>query len=323
MKKIFVIGIIMLLVLTMVGCDDNTSTVVTTRAFLGGEMGLDAQFEKSLPPDEILDEGQQSFAIALKLENIGEADVLEGEGYVEIKGISPENFDKSSQEDLKKEFSDDLRKAKKSSDSNRIEGGISYIDFPDLKFLPDISGDQEISFQADVCYDYMTTSTALVCIKKEGRLDVDKGICNDNEEKEVQNSGSPIHITKLVQSPAGRGKTRFAFTISHVGDPLLDSFFKKDTNCDDEVSNSDRYKILFKVPTEINGKKFECTTLEGSDADESEGFITLYDKKERSVQCTLDVSNADASFPTSITVELEYRYLQRLDRTSVIKDVSD
>ena len=203
MKKLFVIGIILLLVLVSVGCDEDTDVTSPSRAFLGGEAGLKAEFINGMPPDEILDKESQTFGIGLELENMGEVSVLEGEGYVEIVGINGPDFG-VDQDTLKKDIDDGISGVKKNINGERIAGGFGLVEFTDLKYLQDIPGEVTLPMTADICYNYKTRAATKICVKKdllEG-IGEDK-ICEVSGEKDIQNSGAPIHITGLTQNPIG------------------------------------------------------------------------------------------------------------------------
>ncbi len=326
-KTIFAISMILLLILVISGCDEEVSNTSPGDAFLGGQAGLKVEFQKGMPPPEVLDDNKQRFGIAVKLHNIGESDVIANGGYVEIVGINAKQFGKNNQDDLKKEIDDELKGAKKSlRGGERIDGGQTIVEFSDLKYKPDLPGDNKFNIVADVCYNYKTTSVVNVCVKKDLLKDLsDEKICQVTGDKDVQNSGGPIHITKVSQNPIGDSKIQLLFTIAHVGDPE-DSFFKRGTDCDDSTVNDDRYRVYFKILSDIDGAKPQCNRLEtasGDNVDRSEGYITLYDREEQPMSCTIDLSGVSSkAFETVLKLEMEYRYLQSLGKELIVKDVS-
>ncbi len=319
MKKICAFAMILLLVLMFTGCDDEESTTSPSAAFLGGEAGLKVNFLNDMPPDEILDKKSQPFGIGIKLENMGEANVEDEAGYIEISGLNAVDFG-VEWNDLKKDIKDEIKGVRKTITGARVAGGVDIIEFTGLNYEQDIPGQITLPMIADICYNYKTRVATKICVKKDLLDDLEGDrICEVSGEKDVQNSGAPLHITKLSQAPLGKDKIQLLFTIGHVGDPE-DSFFEKNKECSDLEGNVERYKIYFNFLTEINGKKAQCN-LEADD-DKSKGYITLYDKGERQVSCTLDISNAEKVFEKVIDVELEYRYMQSLRKELLIKDVN-
>ncbi len=324
-KKMFLMFVICLLVFSLSGCGDTEEQTSPGNAFLGGQAGLKAEFVDGMPPDSILDNDKQNFGIGIKLENMGEADVLENDGYIEIVGINAKDFGKTGQSDLKKNVDDEIKGAKRSLDGDRIKGGLAIVEFPDLKYKQDLPGESSLQITADICYNYKTRAASKICVKKEllRGLDTDK-ICKVSEEKDVENSGGPVQITSVKQNPVGEGKIQLLFTIAHVGSPE-DSFFKRGTDCEEIESNSDRYKVYFKVLNDVDGKKPQCSGLDsgsGSNVDKSEGYITLFSKAERQLSCTLNVEDVDTIFEKVMSFELEYRYFQSLQKDLKIRDVS-
>lgn len=326
MKKIFLMLAVFLLILSFAGCDDTTETTSPSSAFLGGQAALKAEFIQGMPPDEILDNDKQTFGIGVKLENMGEADVLENSGYIDIVGINSKDFGKTSQADLKKNIEDEIKGAKRSLDGDRIEGGVTIVEFSDLKYKQDLPGESILPITADICYNYRTRAASKICVKKNllTGIDADK-ICKVSEDKTIENSGGPVQITSMKQNPIGDGKIQILLNIAHVGEQT-NSFFKRGTDCDDVETNPDRYKVYFKILTDVNGKKPQCSGLDTgsseSNVDKSEGYITLFSKAERQLSCTLDVSSVDTIFEKVMSFELEYRYLQSLTKDLTIKDVS-
>ncbi len=323
-KNLFILGMILLLVLALTGCDEDTSADDSgTRAFLGGDTGLTAEFGQKAPPDEVYDNDKYPFDITIELENVGEHDLESDNGYVEIIGIKPEHFGKSGQDDFKTNFEDDMNGARRKSDGTRLKGDKTFVEFEDLSYKLDSSGDIDFNIRADICYDYKTIATSKICIKENMIDDLEtKKTCIVNEGKSIQNSGAPLQITKLVQDASGKEKIQLTFTIDHVGN-FEESFFKKSTECDTSINNDDLYKVYFKIvkPEDSN---IECSALRDSESgSSSEGYITLHEKDSRDIICRLDTSDVTSTYEEPIEVELEYRYLSYLEKEVKVKDILD
>ncbi len=309
------------LMFSLTGCQTTTTNTGSVAPFIGGNSGLKLSFVDGAPPDQIYDMGSSAFAIGIKVDNVGEYSLEPNEGYVEIIGINPQDFNKGAQTDLRKSLEDGLRGAKKNLGGSALEGDSSVAEFADLKYLPDLKGNTDFKFRANLCYDYVTQTSTKICINRNPLGGVGEAICKVSGEKSPQNSGGPIHITKMKEIPLGNNKVQLLFEVGHTGDKL-GLFYKPGTECNDAITNQDKYKVYLTVTSDINGVKPKCTGLEMASVDESEGYVTLFGGKNRAVTCTLDLSHVDSVFEELFSVELRYRYHQYLDKNIEIQDVS-
>ena len=150
---------------------------------------------------------------------------------------------------------------------------------------------------------------------------MEKKICEITGEKNPVNSGGPVHITSLKENPMGQEKVQITFVIENVKSVPGVIFSKDAQSCDDSINNPDLHKVWVNVKTEINGAGAECNGLnEGSGS--SQGYVTLYNGEPRTVTCSIDLSHIDSIFEQVYEIELEYRYLQHIERPLEIRDVS-
>ena len=320
MKKILVILAIIMMILVG-GCKSDKDTGGGSKAFVGGDTAIEMEFIDGAPPDEVYDNGQYPFSVAIKIENVGEEDIDVNQGYIKITGINPTDFGKSSV-DMTQDFPDDLDGVKKNVDGSTLSGGVGIAEFNDLNYEPDVAGDFEgPRIRAEACFDYKTRASSNICVKED--LLTNEGsesICELSEDKDVENSGGPIQVTSVTEQPMGSDKIHVSFVVDHVGD-VNDRFFKVSTECDDKPTNSDRYKVFVDVTSDINGVTAECSGLQDASSDKSSGYITLFDKEPRTVICSFDVSGASGEFEDLFTVELSYRYMQFIEKNILVKDV--
>jgi len=314
MKKIiFIIGILSLLML--IGCEtEEKKTIQTT--YIGGQSGLIASFIEGAPPSEIFDNNQYPFGIAIKLENKGEFDIAVDAGYVEMLGFNPTDLG-TTQANLKKNIGL-MKGTKKNFDGSVLNGDSTVIEFNDLNYAVNLPGDLDLKVRANTCYDYATKVSTKICVKKD-LLSTSKAICEISGEKDVANSGAPIHITSFKENPIGSNKLQFTFVIEKVGE-TNDRFFKKSTDCLDTATNMNKNIIHVKITSGVGGISPSCTGFrEGSG---SEGDVMLYDGAPRTVTCTVDTTNVQGEFEDFMNIELGYRYMQFIEKSIVIKDVS-
>lgn len=322
MKKY--IGIIFIMsLLTLAGCDNNDQTgPVSTDPFIGGTEAVSISFLESTPPDYIFDNGKFPFAVNVKLENLGESNVENG--YVEIIGINPVDFSKTGQSDLRKDLPM-LTGTRKNFDGSVIDGATNFVEFSALNYKPDLRGNSVVKIRADVCYGYETLTTTKVCIKEnllQGLSEGSEQICDITGDKEVQNSKAPVHISTMRQQPVGENKINFIFVIEKVGN-VNDQLYKQGTECKDLVTNTDKNKIFVEIANDVNGKKPVCNGLEEANSEGSSGYVTLFDGKPRTVQCTLDITGISGNaFEDDIEINLKYNYHQYIQKEVEVRDVS-
>ncbi len=301
----------------------KTSAVDTTTPFIGGANGLRASFIEGAPPEYIFDKGNYPFGISVKLENLGEDPLEVMDAFVEIEGINPIDFGKASQSDLIENIPNRLEAARKNFDGTVIPGGQTVVEFGELRYLPDLHGNTQAKIRANVCYNYRTQTSTKVCIKGDLLRDVQGGdICKVAEDKQPQNSGGPIHISKLREAPIGTDKIQVSFEVAHVGD-AADRFFNVDAaECDTSITNPDRNMVFINVISDVNGRIPKCDGLQEAAPDGSSGFVTLFEGAPRIVTCTIDISGIESTFEDLFEVDLEYKYLQAIEKQLLIRDVA-
>jgi len=319
MNKGLVLVVILCMILFLTGCGTQTATGST---FIGGKDGLKASFLTGSPPDKTTDGGSSGFGIVVKLENVGENTVAGTDGYVEIWGLEPGAYGKTTA-DLKKPFGSDIRSAKMNS-GNVLSGGISTVAFDGLKYMPIIQGDQPQTVWANICYKYKTQVAAQICVKNNVEQALNsKQLCEVEGEKNPQNSGAPIQVTSLKETYAGNGTIGLTLVLSHEGTGY--NFFKDDKlDCRNVESNSDAGKVKVKfTDVQVFGRARQVK-CQGIDTD---GYVRLYKETDSgkatyTLYCTLDVSGSDNVVEVPIGLELSYVYLQTISSPMTIRHIS-
>ena len=257
-------SILLILLLLLAACQGQDTGPADGTPFLGGSQGLVLSFLEDSPPQTVYDKGQMTFGITVKLENNGEWDVPHERIFVDILGFEPSLFGASSSS-LTKSPSDDI--VGRGREEFRQEVAPSFIDFERLKYVGEIPG-AELSFpvRANACYFYGTIATTKLCSRANLISPTPDGLCNVNEPKEVFNSGAPVQVTSLTQSPRAADKIGFTFKINHVGTGQI---FEQEKLCDESQRTFEN-----RVYVEVKGlSNVQCTGLEGSATDR--GFTVL------------------------------------------------
>ncbi len=313
--------------LLITGCagKKNKSKEDMEKPFIGGNVALDLYLQKGLPPAVVHDNGKFPFGVGLFLENVGEADIGPGTenpyAQVRLEGILPSNFG-TTESDLVKNLDSSLKGARKNFDGSILPGESTTVTFEPLNYQQDLKGNYPVTIRALACYDYKTTATAQICVKSDViETQEDSSICTLTGEKNPQNSGSPIHVSSLVENPMGENKVQVNFIVEHVGSG---DFYGRESgeNCDPSVRNTNRYEVDVNVlPFEDPDTSISCNRFEGGRS----GSITLYQGSPTTVTCTIE-QNSDSDvriYQDVMTIELKYRYGEFIEQQVVVQDVSN
>ena len=329
--------LISIMVIIIAGCEGGSSsgsgtttkTGGSTKAFVGGTVGLEAKFLSGAPPDEVNDQ-DFPFDINIIIENQGEYDVSKNKTTLEITGIHPPDFGKTQEQLRVNSAPEDLFGAKKDSQGNTIAGASVIFDtFSDLEFQKPISGSPKFIIRANLCYTYGTNAIAQVCVledltgrtRKTGELP----LCEPtNNNIEVENSGAPVHVDNFAQTVTGKDKISFSFNIKHKGEKE-NRVAERGSECSSEVAKKD--KIFVTVDTGLAGLK--CSGLSsGTVNDEDgveEGYVKLFGEsagtEERAVFCSQPLPAERTDFQKQVKITIEYDYRQHIDKELTVKHI--
>lgn len=309
MKKIFYLITFLLIIISLTGCDrDGGTTTRTGKAYIGGEEGLSFEFDEDAPPDEVMDDGQESFPIRLMVKNEGEYTIDKGGIVASLSGISKSDFDLKSLH-AKSDF--DLQRKEKTTGA---EGEENILDFDDAKFVNDLAADFETTIFADVCYRYRTVAAASICLKRDSvQSRKSRDACEiRSDDVDYENSGAPIQVISVKQYPGGSNRVTFTFVIENKGDgkSYLANHFTSDCIVEDEFM-SDELNIEVTSPSRNIG--VTCDTLDGS----SKGTIKLFNNK-RTVTCSINTGSLQkTAYEGRVNIKLDYFY-----RNDVSKDIT-
>lgn len=325
MRNVLFVALIAV-VLFLSGCQggETTNTVGDTTSFIGGSDALKFSFVDSAPASEVIE--KTPFGVTLQVENAGEAQVNQNAVLIEISGIVPSDFGKTTA-DMTKTSSTDLFAKKKTIDNQVTPGTQAYIDFGTYTYATDLQGNMPFTLNAKACYAYYTNAVTKMCVRKDllgATVDPGKG-CVVKGDKAVQNSGAPVQISALSETPSGKDRVSFTFSIEKVG--AGDVFkYGGPITCDD-TDMATKNKVLFTVDTGLPG--LICDAIEtpytypaGSSPTQYGGYVTLFSGK-RTVTCT-QVISADKmlDFEKVVNMKLDYLYSEVVSKNIVVKNVN-
>ncbi|MFT4250547.1 MAG: hypothetical protein ACMXYD_04245 [Candidatus Woesearchaeota archaeon] len=338
MNKALILCLVAALVV-FAACESAPEAPDLATPYIGGVQGIAMSFPQGMPPAEIFDDGQGEFSIGILLENVGESAVGPGTrnpyGHVEIIGINPRNFGsgfgQASHNDLFVTFDEaqlTLEPARRGFDGSIITGESGLIEFPSLSYLPDITGNQQLTVRANVCYEYRSYTRGQICIK-DNLLEraQDDSICTVSGAKAFSGSGAPVQVTSLTQNPAGSSRIQVTFTVENLGRGIVFapmSTVNSPNICQASAGvNTQRDVVGVQVSL---GDEFttdylvNCPLLGGQDR----GVIRMFQGAPAVVTCTIDNIDASAGriFTENLNVDLHYTYLEHIERPLLIRDTN-
>ena len=325
-KIVFIVLSLSLLVLisSCKGGDSGTGAAPKT-PFLEGSTGLVIEFEDGSPPNEVADRGTFDFNAIVKLRNDGEFDVKKDKVKVDLVGILPQDFN-ALPDDLKlKSPSDDLTSRKRDSEGNIIEGITTFVTFPNeagtLNFPGTLSGNQQFTFRADVCYLYQTKAVATLCVLRDLINVREDAVCDPSESKSIFSSGAPVHAANFRQSTLGKDKIGFSFDVVHGGNGIIyksGSADAADANCPKDSSERRQKENRVKVTVNTGLSGLRCSGLDSGTV----GHVILVGGK-RSITCTQDLDTGRNDFEKPIEISLDYNYNDDKETSVLVKHLID
>lgn len=304
--------------------------------FIGGTQGLALSFADGMPPPEIFDAGQSVFSVGVYMQNVGEAPIGYAQGrnsygYVELIGISPQQFGQFSQQDLRVTWQDiqlELEGARRGYDGSIIVGDIDIVTIDELSYVPDRQGNTEVTMRANVCYEYATFTNTDICIKDDILENVfDDTICTLTGAKRVSNSGAPIQVTQVTQNPAGRDRMQVTFTIENkgMGTPFLPVSRQgfTDDACQQSVGQN-QYRNMAYAEVSIGGDTglydINCPLLQGGS---DRGDLRLWQGSPATVTCQITpLQTSSRIYTESMQIDLWYTYFESIETPVLIRDTS-
>jgi hypothetical protein len=323
----FVIGVALLFIAA--GCDGGGSTEGTGSApktpFLGGSQGLEIEFLKGSPPEEVTDSGTFDFQAIVSLKNEGEFELERDQVKIDVVGFLPDDFGVSQDQLSDQQPEDNPTARKRDSEGNIIDAIETFVTFPSqdsfFNFERSVTGNTEFTFKADVCYKYQTTALSRICVLRD-LVNVDSDdVCDPSESKTLFSSGSPINIGSFRQTVAGQNKISFSFDVSHTGSGKV--FKEGDStspaaNCpsDPRETREKENRVLVAVNTGL--PNLRCVGLSGS----TSGFVTLVNKK-RTVTCTQELDPGRNDFETNVEITADFNYEDSSEQKVLVKHLAD
>lgn len=338
MKRYF-LAVLLATVLLAAGCGPQETQPDISQAYVGGDNGLALSFAPQMPPAEVYDEGQITFPIGIQIQNVGESPIgvntQSAFGFIEIIGISPTQFGKTTQDDFIVTWEQaDLRLlgAQRGFDGTTFPGETALVEIPELSFVGDRTGNAEYTVRANVCYEYRSEAQGQICIKDNVlELAADDTICTLTGNKPLQTSGAPVQVTQLAQNPAGADRIQITFRIENIGPGMVFapagqfSYAQQGQICDPSAGPN-TLRNQMNVEVSLGDEAFSadynirCPLLGGGNF----GTVRMFGGAPIDLSCTLETFGREGGrvFTDNFNVDLHYTYLDFIERPVVVRDAS-
>jgi hypothetical protein len=289
--------VLSLSLIMIVGCQESEETQTGESPYLGGSLGVIAEFEP-MGIDEAgiysIFEGE-SFPIQVIIKNKGEYDLSPGKVKVNLYGILLSDFSGISSGEIS-----NTGKIDKMSESNE-EGGEEIVNFgQDVKYKPVVPGTfYDVNVFASYTYNYKTYAIVpKVCFKENLR---DDRVCDIESSKDLFVSAAPIQVQSVEEKPAGVGLIELDFEIDNVGGG-------KSTLPGQEFSTQYN-QLAYVIEPSSEASKWTCSSSG------RENQARLVDGKA-TVRCKLNTPlEKDALYTKQIGLTLNYDYRDIIQET--------
>lgn len=299
------------IVIALVSACQQQAGVEGGTPFIGGQQGLEVSFEANAPPSETFDGGSAPFDIVVRARNLGEYALPKEKVSVSIMGLNPAEFGKTAS-DLIKNPPEELVPRRKDVQGNVVESNIVTTSFQGLNHNEKITGTAlTFPIRAQVCYGYGTIAAAQLCVRSNILNPMAGGLCELSGAKAVYNSGAPIQVEELVESPRSQNKIGFTFKIKQAD--AVGKLFEKGSNCDTSVRGKED-RVYVDVRSQAGD--IECSGLSGG-TKASNGFVQLFEKT-KTVTCTQAIA-VPGDYMLPITIELTYDFRSEASTQVIVK----
>jgi len=300
------------------GCEGNGNEGTNLVPFIGGAQQISVSFDQYGPPSET-NVGDE-FNVVLVLQNMGEYTIPQGDYFVRVEGLSPIDFGVQNVADLTVFPPEDLVGNEKNTDTGEIiESYPVYVEVPEnyaLSYGTSLAGNQQFTISADLCYQYKTTATGLLCVKKKLTKTQDSNTCVISGPQPLEVSGAPVRISNFQEYSGGSEKVRFSFAIE---DGALGGFATVlGSECSDETG--DQGTVFVTVDTGLEG--LSCGFTGDGRIDESTrqgGYVRLSNGR-RTISCSQDLTDQhEINYQKVIEITAEYDYQQTVQTSVLVK----
>lgn len=280
-----------------------------TSFYLGGDQGLSVSFPSNEPPSQI--QRYTPFEISFRLNNKGEYTIsnINRKIQVFISGISPHTYGLSKVYDTPE---GNNLKGKEKKGSTTVPGDVNTVTFSSTGYIgPAVpSGAKwEQILNGRVCYPYKTKTVSTICLKENiYKESLGNAPCTISGEKEFENSGAPIQITEVEETPTGENKVAFRITIENKGNsqPYIGSI----SNCE-SLDASQVNKIIL---SDMRCGNLDLKCVSGCSFSGG-GTIVLYNNQATiTIEGELSNTLPSREYEETLILNFDYNYFEDISK---------
>jgi hypothetical protein len=308
MRTTYVIGIILILVFSLgATCQSRNAPTTVVSPFFGGIEGLTAEFQiigtvsDTGVKNEVWED--EAFPVEVRLNNKGESTIDAHTVELEIKGISPQDFNGI---DFVKDNPNEIEK----TSQFMPDGGEDYVTFGNAKLLNLVGTLYDANIFIYFTYPYETfINVPRVCYKTDLK---DNTVCNVDEIKQAFASGGPISVGIVRERFIGKGKIMLEIPIRNVQKGRTKAY------------TNDPFQPNFdELAFQIDDPDWECTSRGNANVARITHPEGSPENEETVIRCINDNLEEGALFTKAVTLDLKYYYKDWITQTVRIRENPD
>lgn len=305
-KALILVLIILLLVLTSCNRTRNREGEdISEYDYRRGTKGLVLEFMRNAPPEKVY--AGDEMDIIIEVRNWGSYPTTDSfDGKLEIYGFDEKAFS-GERWDGGPFLSPTLQGRSQFSPKGGYETKRYHIDRVNTLFDSEF---YEPTIVAAACYEYRTTAEPLVCIDPEpySIFDEEKVCIIDQygETYNLRSQGAPVAVTKVKEEVTSKN-IHFSIYIDNVGDgKVVDINIREDCPLNLDYNDIDKVLVRARLP-------FDSSPLCQPKGDYRDP-VRLDENGNGFIFCTFKKPASKSAFETVLQIELDYRYLDWIEK---------
>jgi hypothetical protein len=285
-------------------CQSQNAEQTVEAPFHGGIDGITAEFMElgtvsdTGPENEVWED--EDFPLEVRLQNRGEYTLGAHEVELELKGISPNdfqgvNFQETNPNEIEK-VSEWLP-----------EGGEDYVDFGDAHYMNLIGTHYDANIFVYFTYPYETyINIPKVCYKDDIK---DRTICDVDTTKQAFASGGPFQVGSVQERYIGKGKILLEVPIRNVAKGRAKAYSN-----DEFQTNFDEVEFV------IDDPDWECQSRGNPSVARISHPSGQPGNEDVFIRCINENLEEGALYTRSVTITLRYYYQDWLEQRVRIRE---
>ncbi len=317
MRKIHLIALLIISVFILASCASSSNNRegerISAKDYRKGTKGLEMEFVRNAPPDRIY--SGDDLDIIIDVKNVGAYPTTDSfDGKLEIygyddKAFSGERWDGgpllTPELQGRSQFAPQGGRQSKQFHVNRVST-LFNSEFYEPRII------------VAACYKYRTIAEPLVCIDPEpfSVFDEEK-VCTidrNGETYTLTSQGAPVAVTRVTEEISSNN-IHFSIEIKNVGNgKVVDENIRNDCPLNLDFNDIDKVLVSAKLPWDSSPN---CQPR-GDHRDP----VRLDESGRGHIFCTFRKPDSKSAFETVLQVQLDYRYLDSIEKKIEITNIN-